>query len=136
MSYLDDLSAIWESVKLSFLDHYAKAIVDLWFGELKVHSYEDNVITLSIESEFKYKILTEKYLTSIRDGFTEQLGFEPEIKILFSGSPTSSEQIMDRLSSEAPAFSEKKEASDERPAGILPQNYKFEYTFENFIVPR
>ncbi len=136
MSYLDDLSAIWESVKISFLEQYSKAIVDLWFGDLTVDSYEDNVITLSINSEFKYKILTEKYMGMIRDGFTAHLGFEPEIRIIFSGSPTNSAAIMDRIISEP---SSKPSAEDElpcdgRPSGILPPNYKFEYTFENFIV--
>ena len=134
MSYLDDLSAIWESVKESFLEHYSKSIVDLWFGDLKVHSYEDNTITLSIESEFKYKIITEKYTDVIRNGFTEFLGFEPEIKILFSGTPTPSTKIMDQISSEPTPAETPAEVNDGRPAGILPQNYKFEYTFENFIV--
>ena len=138
MSYLDDLSAIWESVKLSFLEQYSKAIVDLWFGDLTVHSYEDNVITLSIQSEFKYKILTEKYMDMIRDGFTAQLGFEPQIKILFSGAPTSNTRIMEQISSEPVPAAEEPEAqaapADGRPSGILPPNYKFEYTFENFIV--
>ncbi len=136
MSYLDDLSAIWEAVKTSFLEQYSETIVNLWFGELRVSSYEDNVITLSIDSEFKYKILTEKYMGMIRDGFTAQLGFEPEIKISFSGSPTNSSAIINQISSEtvteAPAVIAP--PNDGRPSGILPPNYKFEYTFENFIV--
>ena len=136
MSYLDDLCTIWESVKESFLEKYSKAIVDLWFGELRVDSYEDNVITLSIESEFKYKILTEKYSDMIRDGFTSYLGFEPEIRIVFTGSPTDTKTVLNRIISNTPEEpAEEKEApSDGRPAGILPPNYKFEYTFENFIV--
>ncbi|MBQ9783706.1 MAG: chromosomal replication initiator protein DnaA [Clostridia bacterium] len=136
MSYLDDLCAIWESVKLSFLEHYAQSIVDLWFGDLKIHSYEDNVITLSTVSEFKYKIVREKYMGMIRDGFTAHLGFEPEINVIFLGTPTSPEKIITQIQNEdqKEETSEVPAANDGRPAGILPPNYKFEYTFENFIV--
>ena len=47
MSYLNDLCAIWEAVKLSFLEQYSKAIVDLWFGELKMTDFSGNVIGFS-----------------------------------------------------------------------------------------
>lgn len=135
MSYLDDLNAIWESVKSSFLETYAKSVVDLWFGDLTISSYEDNVITLATKSEFKYKILCEKYLDMIRDGFTAYLGFEPEIRLIFNGIPTSSEKIIRQMQHEEEKPTSSLSAqSDGRPAGILPPNYKFEYTFENFIV--
>ncbi len=150
MSYLDDLSEIWETVKLSFREIYAQSIIDLWFGDLAVHSYEDNVITLSTISEFKYKIVNEKYLDKIRDGFSSLLGFEPEIKLIFVGKPTSPEKILSQITQQDKLFHEGSPASadssspsdtegskapaDGRPLGILPPNYKFEYTFENFIV--
>ena len=136
MSYLDDLSAIWQSVKQSFLEQYPQSIVDLWFGDLTIHSYEDNVITLSTVSEFKYKIVREKYMGMIRDGFIAHLGFEPEINLVFLGTPTSPEQILNQIRNED-SKEEKNEVSvknDGRPDGVLPPNYKFEYTFENFIV--
>ena len=140
MSYLDDLSAIWESVKLSFRNQYAQSIIDLWFGDLKIHSYENNVITLSTESEFKYKIVSEKYLTMIGDGFASLLGFEPEIKLLFTGDTASEEKIIQQVTqateqeSIANTAQQEEPPKDGRPSGILPPNYKFEYTFENFIV--
>jgi len=65
MSYLDDLSAIWEEVKISFRSQFAQSFIDLWFGNLKIHSYENNTITLSTISEFVYKIVNEKYLPNI-----------------------------------------------------------------------
>ena len=133
MSYLDDLSQIWEAVKASLLTQYASSVVDLWFGEMTVHSYEDNVITLSTSSQFKYKTIQEKFMDTLRDGFAAQLGFEVDVFVIFTGTPTSSEQIVSQIKNhtevEQPTNSEEK-----RPSGILPPNYKFEYTFENFIV--
>ncbi len=135
MSYIDELVSIWESVKLSLKEKYAPSFVNLWFEDLKLNSFEDNTVTFSTISEFKYKIITEKHIPIIKEGFSLFLGFEPDIKILFVGTPTSPEIILkqaeeqDRLS----------EADTPRrqiyiPTGEIPSNYKFEYTFENFIV--
>ena len=141
MSYLDDLCAIWETVKLSFREHYAQSFIDMWFGNLSIHSYDNNVITFSTASEFTHKIVNEKYLDMIRDGFTAVLGFEPEIKVTFTGTPTSPEKILRQMRTDDGAPGTEQESAsaetppaDGRPAGILPPNYKFEYTFENFIV--
>lgn len=134
MSYLDDLSAIWEMVRASFLTQYASSVVDLWFGDMQVHSYEDNVITLSTPREFKYKTIREKFMDTLRDGFAAQLGFEVEVNVVFTGTPTSSEQIVSQIKNDLTQSSESAPAEEARPSGILPPNYKFEYTFENFIV--
>ncbi len=132
MSYLDDLSAIWETVRASFLNQYASAVVELWFGDMKVSSYENNVITLSTPSEFKYKTVREKFMDTLREGFAAQLGFEVEINVTFTGTPSSPEQIVNQIKSDP--ISEQTVTDERRPSGILPPNYKFEYTFENFIV--
>ena len=140
MSYLDDLSDIWESVKESFKAQYSESFINLWFKDLKVHSYENDTITLSTDSEFKFKILEEKYKDTLRDGFAGLLGFEPQIKLIFNGVATSPEKIIRQLENHVPT-AEAEEPSpaeaEERtahPNGIFPQNYNFEYTFDNFIV--
>ncbi len=135
MSYIDELVSIWESVKLSLKEQYSPPFVNLWFEELKIHSYENNTVTFSTISEFKYKIIKEKHLPIIKGGFSLILGFEPEVEIIFVGTPTSSDIIIkqaeeqDRL---AMGDISKKPAA--MPTGVIPNNYKFEYTFENFIV--
>ena len=137
MSYLDDLSDIWESVKESFKSQYSESFINLWFKDLKVHSYENDTITLSTDSEFKYKILEEKYLDTLRNGFAELLGFEPKIKLIFTGVETSPEKIIRQLENTSPKQAEQeKDGNAEKPQhnGIFPQNYNFEYTFDNFIV--
>ncbi len=134
MSYLDDLSTIWQMVKESFLAKYASSTVDYWFGDMRVESYENNVITLSSPSEFKYKTICEKFMDTLREGFSTQLGFEVEIHVIFLGTPTSSEQIVSQMKHETSESFAATQKEEERPSGILPPNYKFEYTFENFIV--
>ena len=137
MSYLDDLSQIWESVKVSFRDRFPQSTIDHMFGDLTVSSFEDNTITFSTPSEFKYIVIKEKYAGMIADGFADLLGFHPSVQILFTGVPTSPQKVINQILGRDASPQEPKAApvqQDGRPAGILPPNYKFEYTFENFIV--
>ena len=135
MAYLDELSSLWESVKLFLKEKYGPAFVNLWFENLTVHSYEDGSITFSTISEFKYNLINDKHLPIIKEGFTGFLGFEPDIKVIFTGEHVSAEQII-RQAQEQDKLqggeAEKKPASI--PTGVIPQNYKFAYTFDNFIV--
>ena len=59
MSYLNDITAIWEMVKQSFSDddNLSQSVIDLWFGELRIVSFENNEIVFSTDSEFKHKII-------------------------------------------------------------------------------
>ncbi|MBR2353644.1 MAG: chromosomal replication initiator protein DnaA [Clostridia bacterium] len=139
MTYLDELSEIWEAVKLSFRDRYAQAIIDLWFGELKIHSFENNIITLSTTSSIKHKIVNERYLNDIRDGFSAQFGFESEIRLIFVGEPVSTTELIKQVTStdepqQSSVQKEPEAVATETETPAPSQNYKFEYTFDNFIV--
>ncbi len=161
MSYIEDLSDIWESAKAYIKETYghSQTIMDLWFGDLVIADYKENQITLSTEREFKYQIVNEKYLPVIAEAFSVILGFEVQVKVVFNGVHTSPEKIIQQMrgqellhrgestddrQSEKSTVSEAEERqvavdqntapTDGRPQGILPPNYKFEYTFENFIV--
>ena len=136
MSYLDDLSAIWESVKahIKETNGYAQSIMDLWFGDLKVHSYEKDIITLSTLSEFKYTIVSEKYMDMIREGFCALLGFDAEVKLIFCGVPSSPEKIMDQITGKEAEEEKAEPSKKEQPSMQFPQNLQFEYNFDNFIV--
>ena len=134
MSYLDDLSAIWTMVKESFLSKYASSTIDYWFGDMMVLSFENNVITLSTSSEFKYKTIGEKFMDTLRTGFSTQLGFDVDVQVVFTGTPTSENRIVNQIKNETEISFTETQKEDQRPSGILPPNYKFEYTFENFIV--
>lgn len=136
MSYLDDLSQIWQDVKASFQSQYSQSIIDLWFGDLKVSSFENNQITLVTESEFKYKIVKEKYLNLIKEGFSNFLGFEVDVELIFTGIPSNPEKIKQQFRPEfsSNSISDSPPQQTQKSFGVLPQNYSFQYTFDNFIV--
>ncbi len=129
MTYLDELCELWESVKISFREKYAQTIFDLWFKDLKVHSYENNIITLSTVSPIKHKVVNERYLSDIQSEFAALMGFESEIRVIFVGEAASADRIMQQMNGQEPAAKETRDTTPE-----LSPNYKFEYTFDNFIV--
>ena len=143
MSYLDELSDIWEQVKKIIATKFPPSQVDLWFSPLKIHSYENNTIILSTDSEFKYSKIKEKYLTVIKEAFAEFFGFEQEVDIVFVGEPTSPEKIQRQLGigsfnplTQSARKEEKQpeQSDDSAHHGVLPIDYSFQYTFDNFIV--
>ena len=139
MSYIDDLSDLWEAIKENFKADTPQTIIDLWLAPLTVHSFEDNVLTMEAKTALSCKIATERYLPLIQRGFAEMLGFEPRVDIVFLGEKVDVEDIKRQIHLETPEKIKKDEPSDkpqrgDLPSGVLPQNYNFEYTFDNFIV--
>ncbi len=146
MSYLDDISNIWESVKSSLLQDLGQQIITLWLDPLKVHSYDNNKITLCVETEFNLKVVKERYIDIIASGFSMMLGFDVEADVIFTGKKTDVEELKQQLhlnSSQKKDYpeeiKEEKENTErtekkEYDSSLLPQNYNFQYTFDNFIV--
>ena len=136
MSYLDDIKNIWISVKESFRDSLAQTVIDLWFGELNIVSFENNCLSFTTDSEFKYKIITEKYLDMLKERFKDFLGFDIEINLILVKPETDYSDIYSQMIAQMPKQENKSEETKaERPVrNIVPPNYNFEYTFDNFIV--
>jgi len=82
MAYLDGLIAVWEDVRNSFLDSMPRSTVELWFGNMKMLAFKDDVLTFSIDSAFKYDIINQKFLSKIENGFEERLGFRVKVEII------------------------------------------------------
>ena len=132
MSYLDDLSKIWEAIKVILSEELGSTIADLWLSPLHVQSFENNIITVSAETALSGKIVGERYLDVIREKFTEMLGFEVEVTISLPKSNTDLEELKQKIHLAPKA--EEEAVKRTPPSGVLPQNYNFEYTFDNFIV--
>ena len=82
MTYIKDISNIWEMVKDSLTDKMPQSAVNLWFGDLKVVSFEGNRITFSIESEFKHNIiLDKKYDEMIAERFSSIIGVNVSVEV-------------------------------------------------------
>lgn len=147
MAYLDDLNSIWETVKQSFSPKMIDTAIELWFGDMKIVSFEDNTITFSTDSELKYKIVGEKYLPMVKEGFCKYLGFDVNVKLIFTGTPVDLEQIKrqilagDNKSDQNSDDTDRDESTAEAEAQKKPLTlgstiapFNFEYTFDNFIV--
>ncbi len=148
-NFTEEITQVWDMVKESFRDKNGEALsetaIDLWFGDITVLSYdvkesnnEADILTLGIPSDFKHRIVSEKYLSKIKNEFTRFLGFDIEVILVKTGSATDASN----MSTPIPA-PPKKEEPEVNPIevtleqaggnGLMPV-YNFEYTFENFIV--
>ena len=130
MSFFNDLENLWEQVKIDLESEITPSTMDLWFGPIKPYSFENNVLTFETDSEFNYKVLSKRYLPYITKGFSRLLGFEIEVDVVFHGIP-SAEKISNQFGITIEQASGEK-APD--PVGVLPDDYSFQYTFDNFIV--
>ena len=83
MAYLDGLNDVWQDVKKSFLDDMESSAVELWFGNMNLISFKEDVLTFSVESAFKYDLIKQKFLSKIEDKFESKLGFRIKVEITF-----------------------------------------------------
>ena len=135
-----------------FRDSMPETVRELWFKDLTIEDYEDGVITMGIKSELKHKTLTEKYTGDLARRFSDELGFDVIVNVIFTGTPLDREKmkqsIMERVSMGDPSWrleqekkkreeEQKKKAEAEENAhhlGSTMPPFNFEYTFDNFIV--
>ncbi len=124
--YIKEINEFWEIVKSSLRDNnkLSEVSTNLWFGEVEICSFQDDVITLQIASEMKFKVINEKYLEQIEKEFSALFGFDVKVNLIYSGSALRSQTIP----SEKPAEVREKSKPEQLPS------YDFEYTFDNFIV--
>ncbi len=123
-SYIQEIQEVWEMVKESFRENLSESTVNLWFGDIQILSYHNDVITMGIGSEFKFTKINEKYLDSIKEAFCRLLGFEVEVNLTFTGSAVANDRISSKPAADRAA----------KPDNSSLPTYNFEYTFDNFIV--
>ncbi len=121
MSYLDEISEVWNLVFQSIVEKKGRSFANLWFEDLKIHSYDGNTITFSHDSKFKYDTIKKTHIELLREEFS---CFLPcNIEIIFAN---------EQQEAVAPAF-ENLQEQIEKP-DLNEKIVKSEYTFENFIV--
>ena len=145
-NYIEDIRQLWDLVKASFYSSLSESTVNLWFGDVEVISFEDAntdpnapsdfILILGIASEFKFKIIQDKYMENIREEFCRLLGFDVKVNLIFTGSPVSSDQIksgfVGKPVTQTPVVPRRELQDDTAVDGL--NDFNFEYTFENFIV--
>ena len=150
-AYLQEIKLVWDIVYESLSDSFATSTRELWFKDLTIENYEDGVITMGIKSELKHKTLTEKYTGELSRRFSDELGFDVIVNVIFTGVPLDVDEarkkIMERVSISDPAWrleqeKKRKEEEEKKKALEAPEHhvgstmppFNFEYTFDNFIV--
>ena len=134
MSYIDELENVWTLVKESLYDKYTKNFVELWFSKLKILAYEEERIQFSTDSQFTFNLINDKYIPAIKEGFVNIMGFEPEIQLIFVGTPTDTQKIIRQIRGEDEDRDEKRFSTPEESERRYDEGYNHEYTFDNFIV--
>ena len=114
---LDFANELWNMVLEKFRTHLSETTTNLWFSDLRILSFEDNLITMGIPSQFKFNIINEKYLSEMEESFRAVSGLPIKVNLIFTGSA-------DTTTSQKPT----------PVSGGSLADYNFEYTFENFIV--
>ena len=137
---LEEIKQVWEIVCESFSDILPRSSINLWFKDIIITGYSNGTVNMEIKSELKHKTVTEKYLDEIERRFSEQLGFDVKVNLVFSGTHINKEEMIKQIMSRVPQAEREpvKEtpspSNDEYLLGSTLPPFNFEYTFENFIV--
>ena len=137
-SYLEEIKQVWKLVLESFSDRFTQSSIKLWFGDLVITDYKDGVVTMEIKSELKYGTLKDKYIDEIERRFSEQLGFDVKVNLVFTGKHIDDKEaikaIMDRIPKSERTPKKEELPKEEHQLGSTLPPFNFEYTFDNFIV--
>ncbi len=137
MEMLDLLNELWGGIREYYRQTLGDLICDVWFGGLEIKSFEGNTITMVTPSEIKINVIKSKYLPEIRQKFSENLGMDVQVELIFSGDTKGIESLRERFKRAAEAEAEADMAPAEEKKVTLGSTmppFKFEYTFDNFIV--
>ena len=137
MDYLNEINEIWSMVKNKIKQKIGNTAMELWFGDAEITSFsDDNIITLIVGSDFKKKIIIERYLGELEAQFKEFMGFDIKFDIESKSSQSSVDEIKKQLS-QTPGTEEEEredEVNNDLNLGSTMPTVNFEYTFDNFIV--
>lgn len=113
---MDSFNEIWETIQSILKSQVTEVAYNVWLSPLKFVSFNNDIITLSI-SEFKRKIIVDKFSAQIEKACENAFGFPVKINFV--------------IPDEQPKFDD---------SASLTQNEKkafyndINYTFDNFII--
>lgn len=135
--YIKEIADIWELVKKSLnTDHnISQSVIDLWMGELKLDNFDTETIYFTTDSEVKLDVIKKRYLDKLEECFSSFFGYDVKVSIEYVGEKS---EIINKLKKQI--LGSEVEKSDNNSHNETqhkpqnPQNYTFQYTFDNFIV--
>ncbi len=135
MDYLNEINEIWSMVKGQIKQKIGTTAMELWFGDAEIVSFsDDNVLVLMAGTDFKKKIILDKYLTELQAQFKEFLGFDIKIEVNSKSSQANVEEIKKQISGDERHRQKEDDGEKDITLGSTMPTVNFEYTFDNFIV--
>ena len=134
MDYLNEINEIWSMVKGQIKQKIGTTAMELWFGDAEIISFsDDNVLTMCAGSDFKKKIIMDKYSADVEVLFKEFLGFDVKLQVESKNAQANVEEIKRQIMQSKPEDDEDDSEKDLNLGSTMP-TVNFEYTFDNFIV--
>ena len=133
MSYLNDLTYIWEEVKEELKKSNPASTIDFYTSRFTLEPFDGKKVVLNTDGYLPHKYVSERLADKIEELFNMMLGFPVELELNYTGDKEAvHQQILRQIRGESPIVPEEKKPNI-FVGGTLPP-YNFEYTFENFIV--
>ena len=134
MSYLDEISEIWRVVYQNIATQKTNSFAELWYKDLKIHSYENDVITFATDSQFKYDKIKATHLPELARAFSSFLPCDVDIILVSRSSAPLTRAATPEVSEPPRKPQPAVESIDDDLRDSFFQIHNPEYTFENFIV--
>ncbi len=135
MDYLNEINEIWSMVKGQIKQKIGSTAVELWFGDAEIISFsDDNTLTIAAGTDFKKKIIIDRYRTELETLFKEFMGFDIKVEVECKKQSVSVDELKRQIITGN--IQEEKEDDSEKDLnlGSTMPTVNFEYTFDNFIV--
>ena len=122
-----DLEGIRQMLIEMLLKENSQTAVNLWFGDLKLVSLDENEAIFVSPTDLKKKIIRQRFAISMADHLNEILGFEPSVVIYSSEDGELDLSRKENEKENVTRVPEKRELSAE-------ESFRSDYTFENFVI--
>ena len=109
---MNTFDEVFAAVKIYCKDHVALNSYDLFFADLIPISFENELVSIGVRSEFVRGVLESRFMDMLTEAFRSLLGFEVKISLVLVGEAIISEPT-----------------NPSQPSGG-----SYDYTFDNFIV--
>ena len=127
---MTDLDTIWSYMLEMIKSNHTETVVKLWFSDLKMISLTPDEVVFTTPTNIKRDIITRQFSEELSSYIYQIVGFQPTITI---NSRENGEADLSRESIEL--FKKMKKGEDtEGKKSSVPDNFKLEYTFDNFVV--
>ena len=100
MDYLKEIKEIWSLVQDSMKQQLSSTAMNLWFGDIEIISFSENSLTMATTSEFKMKIIKDKYLSQLEELFSDFMGFKINVIVESKNPSVNVEKIRNQIANE------------------------------------